>query len=226
MNRDQIEARIQEIGVIPALRVSSAEDALFAAEAVSSGGIPIMEVTMTVPGAVQVISELMRNHPELIVGAGTLHDVETARRCLDAGASFLTTPGLDLEIIEFAEKKGALYFPGVLTPTEVMTAWKAGCDLVKVFPCSQVGGASYIKALEAPFPEVRFIASGGVNQNTATEFVLAGVVAVGIGRDLIQPRAIERRERDWIIELAHRFVRMVKDARERRQHAQSAQPAL
>lgn len=106
-----------------------------------------------------------------------------------------------------------------------MTAWKAGCDLVKVFPCSQIGGASYIKALEAPFPQVRFIASGGVNQNTAMEFVLAGVVAVGVGRDLIQPRAIERRERDWIIELAHRFVRMVKDARERRQQAQSAQPA-
>ena len=114
-------------------------------------------------------------------------------------------PGLDLEIVEFAQKKGVLYFPGVLTPTEVMTAWKAGCDLVKVFPCSQIGGASYIKALEAPFPQVRFIASGGVNQNTAMEFVLAGVVAVGVGRDLIQPRAIERRERDWIIELAHRF---------------------
>jgi len=174
---------------------------------------------MTVPGAVEVISELMRSNPELIVGAGTLHDVETAKRCLDAGASFLTTPGLDLEIVEFARKKGVLYFPGVLTPTEVMTAWKAGCDLVKVFPCSQVGGAGYVKALQAPFPEVRFIASGGVNQNTATEFALAGVVAVGIGRDLIQPRAIERRERDWIRELARRFVRMVKDGRERRQHA-------
>lgn len=225
MNRDQVEASIQDIGVIPSLRVSSAEDALFATEAVSSGGIPIVEITMTVPGAVKVISELMRSNPDLVVGAGTLHNVETARRCLDAGASFLTTPGLDLEIVEFAQKKGVLYFPGVLTPTEVMTAWKAGCDLVKVFPCSQIGGASYIKALEAPFPQVRFIASGGVNQNTAMEFVLAGVVAVGVGRDLIQPRAIERRERDWIIELAHRFVRMVKDARERRQQAQSAQPA-
>ena len=225
MNSDQVEARIQDIGVIPSLRVSSAEDALFAAEAVSSGGIPIMEITMTVPGAVQVISELMRSHPQLIVGAGTLHDVETARRCLDAGALFLTTPGLDLEIAEFARKKGVLYFPGVLTPTEIMTAWKAGCDLVKVFPCAQVGGASYIKALQAPFPDVRFIASGGVNQNTAMEFALAGVVAVGVGRDLIQPRAIQRRERDWIIELAHRYLRMVKDAREQRQQAQSAQPA-
>lgn len=220
MNKDQVEARIEEIGVIPALRVSSAEDALFAAEAVSSGGIPIVELTMTVPGAVQVISELMRSNPDLVVGAGTLHDVETARRCLDAGASFLTTPGLDLEMVEFARKKGVLYFPGVLTPTEVMTAWKSGCDLVKVFPCSQVGGASYIKALQAPFPEVRFIASGGVNQNTAAEFALTGVVALGIGRDLIQPRAIQRRERDWIRELAHRFLRMVQDARDQRQQAQ------
>ena len=216
MTRDQVEARIQEIGVIPARRVSSAEDALFAAEAVSSAGLPILEVTMTVPGAVNVIFELMRGQPELVVGAGTVHDLETAKQCLDAGAVFLTSTGLDLEIVEFAAKKGVLYFPGVLTPTEVMIGWKAGCDLVKVFPCAQVGGASYIKALQAPFPEVRFIASGGVNQNTATEYAHAGVVAVGIGRDLIQPRAIQRRERDWIRELARRFLRTMQDAREHR----------
>jgi 2-dehydro-3-deoxyphosphogluconate aldolase/(4S)-4-hydroxy-2-oxoglutarate aldolase len=216
MSRDQVQARIQEIGIIPALRVSSAEDALFAAEAVAAGGIPIVEVTMTVPGAVKAIYELMRSNPDLTVGAGTLPNVETARRCLDAGATFLTSPGLDLEIVEFARKKGVLCFPGVLTPTEVMTASKAGCDLVKVFPCAQVGGASYIKALQAPFPEMRFIASGGVNQNTATDFVVAGAVALGIGRDLIQPRAIEKREQDWISELARRFLRMVHDGRSQR----------
>jgi 2-dehydro-3-deoxyphosphogluconate aldolase/(4S)-4-hydroxy-2-oxoglutarate aldolase len=211
--KNTVRARLEEIGIIPGIRVSSAEDAVFAAEAVASAGIPIVEVTMTVPGANNAIYELVQRNPELIVGAGTLLSVETARRCIDSGASFLTSPCLDLEIVEFARKRNVLYFPGVLSPTEVMTAWKAGCDLVKVFPCAQVGGPSYIKALRAPFPEVRFIAAGGVNQNTATDFVLAGAVALGIGRDLIQPRAIQRRERDWILELAHRFLRMVQDGR-------------
>jgi 2-dehydro-3-deoxyphosphogluconate aldolase / (4S)-4-hydroxy-2-oxoglutarate aldolase len=223
-NREAVRARIEEVGIIPAIRVSSAEDALFAGEAVSAGGIPILEVTTTVPGATKVIHELMRSNPGLIVGAGTLHDLEAARRCIDAGATFLTTPGLDLEIVEFARKKGVLCFPGVLTPTEVMSAGKAGCDLVKVFPCAQVGGPSYIKALAAPFPEVRFIASGGVNQNTATDFVLAGAVALGIGRDLIQPGAIQRRDRDWISELARRFLGMVQEARQRHGHTKKSEP--
>jgi 2-dehydro-3-deoxyphosphogluconate aldolase/(4S)-4-hydroxy-2-oxoglutarate aldolase len=214
---ESTRALIEEVGVIPAIRTSSAEDALFAAEAVSAGGIPIVEVTMTVPGAVEVIFELVRNHPQLVVGAGTVLDLETARRCLDAGAAYLTSPGLDVEIVEFARKKQVLCFPGVLTPTDVLVARKAGCDLVKVYPCAQVGGASYIKALEAPFPDMRFIASGGVNQRTASEFVLAGAVAVGVGRDLIQPAAIQRRERDWIRELASRFLKMVREARAQKQ---------
>jgi 2-dehydro-3-deoxyphosphogluconate aldolase / (4S)-4-hydroxy-2-oxoglutarate aldolase len=214
--QDSVRAQIEEIGIIPSIRLSSAEEAVFAVEAVASAGIPIVEVTMTVPGATDVISELVRRNPGLTVGAGTLHDVETARRCLDAGAAFLTTPGLDLEIVEFAKQRDVLYFPGVLTPTEVMTAWKAGCDLIKVFPCAQVGGASYIKALRAPFPRIRFIAAGGVNQHTATDFVLAGAAALGIGRDLIQPGAIQRRERDWIRELASRFLRMVREGRAQR----------
>jgi 2-dehydro-3-deoxyphosphogluconate aldolase/(4S)-4-hydroxy-2-oxoglutarate aldolase len=213
MTRQEIKARIEAIGIIPAIRLSSTEDALFAAEAVTESGIPILEVTMTLPGAIRVISELTRSNPDLIVGAGTLPDVECAQRCLDAGASFLTTPGLDLEIVEFARKKNVVVFPGALTPTEVLTAWKAGSDYVKVFPCAPLGGPTYIRALKAPYPDIPLIASGGVNQQTAVDFIQAGAVALGIGKDLIQPNAISRRERGWIRELSRRFLSMVKEAR-------------
>jgi len=216
MNKEKIRSLIEEIGIIPAIRLSSTHDALFAAEAVSSSGIPIVEVTMTVPGAIEVISDLARNNPELVVGAGTVLDLQNARRCLDAGAKFLTSPGLDLEIVDFAVKRNTVVFPGALTPTDVIAAWKAGSDFVKIFPCAPLGGPNYIKALKSPFPDVPLIATGGVNQHNATEFILAGAVAIGVGKDLIQPDAIERRERDWIRELSHRFLHIVKEARSRR----------
>lgn len=171
---------------------------------------------MTVPGAIEVISELVRHSPETIVGAGTVLDMETARRCVDAGVQFLTSTGLDLGIVEFALEQDVVVIPGALTPTEVITAWKAGSDFIKVFPCSQIGGAGYIRALNAPFPHVPLIASGGVNQQTASDFILAGAVALGIGADLIPHEAIERRQADWIQELARRFVRIVKEARGRK----------
>jgi 2-dehydro-3-deoxyphosphogluconate aldolase / (4S)-4-hydroxy-2-oxoglutarate aldolase len=216
MTKEQVRNRIEEIGIIPAIRLSSAEDALFAAEAVSSSGIPIVEVTMTIPGAIDVISELARSNSELVVGAGTLFNVETASRCLDAGATFLTSPGLDLEIVEFALKMKTIVFPGALTPSEIMAAWKAGADFVKVFPCSPLGGPSYIKTLKLPFPTVPLIAAGGVNQQTAADFIHAGAAALGVGRDLIQPDAIKRREAGWIAELSLRFLHMVQEARGRR----------
>ncbi|HYW48938.1 MAG TPA: bifunctional 4-hydroxy-2-oxoglutarate aldolase/2-dehydro-3-deoxy-phosphogluconate aldolase [Bryobacteraceae bacterium] len=213
MNREQVRARIQEIGIIPAIRVSSPEDALFAAEAVASGGIPIVELTLTVPGAIEVIAHLVRNGPELIVGAGTVWDVETARRCLDAGAKFLTSTGLDLELVEFAAREKVVVFPGALTPSEVMRAWKAGVDFVKVFPCSQLGGAAYIKTLKAPFPQVPLIASGGVNQQNVADFFLAGATAVGIGAHLVPKKAIELRQPRRIHELAVRLMTLVQGAR-------------
>jgi 2-dehydro-3-deoxyphosphogluconate aldolase/(4S)-4-hydroxy-2-oxoglutarate aldolase len=216
MNKETVRSLIEQIGIIPAIRLSSTQDALFAAEAISSTGIPIVEVTMTVPGATKVISELARNHPEVAVGAGTVLNLENARRCLDAGAKFLTSPGLDLEIVDFALKQNTVVFPGALTPTDIITAWKAGSDFVKVFPCAPLGGPNYIKALKAPFPDVPLIAAGGVNQDTATEFILAGAIAIGVGRNLIQPDAIERRERDWIRELSRRFLHMVQEARSQR----------
>ena len=213
MTREQVRDRIVEIGIVPAVRLYSAEDALFAAEAVCEGGIPIVEVTMTVPGAIDVIRELTRQHTGIVVGAGTLFHVDTARRCLDAGASFLTTPGLDLEIVNFAIGRGVVVFPGALTPTEIMSAWKAGSDFVKVFPCAANGGPSYIRALKKPFSEVPMIASGGVNQGNAMDFIRAGAAALGIGTDLIYQDAIKRRERGWIMELARRYRKMVGEAR-------------
>ena len=213
MDKERVRTSIEEIGVIPALRMFSAEDARFAADAVAGAGIPIVEVTMTVPGALEVITDLVRHNPDFIVGAGTIFDLDTARRCLEAGASFLTSTGLDLAVVEFAVAKGVVVLPGALTPTEVMTAWRAGADFVKIFPCAQVGGPAYIKALKAPFRHVPLIAAGGVNQQTAGDFIRAGAVALGIGKDLIPQESIKRRQPHRIQELAHRYLTMVRTAR-------------
>jgi 2-dehydro-3-deoxyphosphogluconate aldolase/(4S)-4-hydroxy-2-oxoglutarate aldolase len=213
MNKEQVHAKIEELGILPAVRTSSAAEARFAAETVAKAGIPIVEITMTVPGAIDVISDLAKHLPEVIVGAGTVLDLETAEHCLKAGARFLTSPGLDLEIVRFARKEHVLVMAGALTPTEVIAAWKAGSDLVKIFPCAQVGGDSYIKALKGPFPKVPLIASGGVNQQTASAFILAGAAALGIGGELIPRAAIELRQPERIRELARRFLNLVKMAR-------------
>ena len=214
MTKEEIRARIAEIGIIPAVRLYSHADALFAAETIIESGIPIVEVTMTVPGALKVISELAKHYGStLIVGAGTLFDVATAQQCLDAGAGFLTTPGPDLEIVDFAVKRRTVVFPGALTPGEVTAMWKAGADFVKIFPCAQVGGPSYIEALKAPFQKVPLIASGGVNQENAVDYIRAGATALGIGRHLIHPDAIKSREDGWIRELSHRYLSLVKQAR-------------
>jgi 2-dehydro-3-deoxyphosphogluconate aldolase/(4S)-4-hydroxy-2-oxoglutarate aldolase len=211
--KEEICGRIKAIGILPAIRVASAEDALFAAGEMFKYGISVVELTMTVPGAIGVISELARTTPELIVGAGTVLDLETARACVDAGAAFVTSPGMNPKIVEFTVRHHVAAIPGALTPTEVMVARDAGADLVKIFPCAQVGGPSYIKALKAPFPNVPFIASGGVDQVTASDFIRAGAVALGIRGKLIPPEAIERRDQNWIKELAGRFLGIVQRAR-------------
>jgi len=216
VKKDEICARIEEIGIIPGVRMSSAADARFAAEAVNRGGIPIVEITMTVPEAIEVITGLTKSIPEMIVGAGTVLDIETAKRCLDAGAKFLTSTGLVLEVVEFAVKNEVAVLPGALTPTEVIMAWKAGADMVKIFPCGHLGGENYIRALKAPLPEVPLIASGGVNQQTALNFILAGAAALGIGGELIPRESVQKRQEDRIHELARRFRKLVKEARSRR----------
>jgi 2-dehydro-3-deoxyphosphogluconate aldolase / (4S)-4-hydroxy-2-oxoglutarate aldolase len=213
MDKEHVRSTINEVGILPAIRVASAENARFAAETIAQAGIPIVEITMTTPGAVEVISDLTRNLPHVIVGAGTILDAETARACLKAGAHFLTSPGLDPEIVQFARKENVLMMAGALTPTEVVAAYKAGSDFVKVFPCAQVGGDGYIRALKAPFPQIPLIAAGGVNQQTAGAFILAGASAVGVGGDLIPRSAIELRQPERIRELARRFIGLVRTAR-------------
>ena len=213
MDKEHVRSTINEVGILPAIRVASAENARFAAETVAQAGIPIVEITMTTPGAVDLIADLVRNLPQVIVGAGTILDADTARACLLAGAHFLTSPGLDPEIVQFARKENVLMMAGALTPTEVVAAYKAGSDFVKVFPCSQVGGDSYIRALKAPFPQIPLIAAGGVNQQTAGGFILAGASAVGVGGDLIPRSAIELRQPERIRELARRFLSLVRTAR-------------
>jgi 2-dehydro-3-deoxyphosphogluconate aldolase / (4S)-4-hydroxy-2-oxoglutarate aldolase len=214
MTKEEVRARIVELAIVPAVRAANAEDALFAAEAVSRGGLPIVELTMTVPNATELIAQLVKQHPRMVVGAGTVLDLETARACLAAGAKFITSPGLDLEMVEFCVKAGVIVMPGVLTPSEIIAAVKAGADFVKIFPCTQLGGVDYLQALKAPFPHVSFIAAGGINQQTAGKYLAAGAVAVGIGADLIPPRAIAIRESDWIEELARRYVHTVKHLRQ------------
>jgi 2-dehydro-3-deoxyphosphogluconate aldolase / (4S)-4-hydroxy-2-oxoglutarate aldolase len=215
MNPDEVRARINEIGIIPAIRTASEEDARFAVEAVSSGGIPIVEITMTIPGAIAVIAHLTKHMPNTLIGAGTVLDTETARRCLDAGAQFLTAPCLDVPVVELAKKENVVMLAGALTPSEVHKASSAGADLIKIFPCSQVGGDSYIRALRGPFPNIALVAAGGVNQQTAGNFILAGAAAVGIGSELVPREAIERRRAEQIRELARRFMRLVTAARAR-----------
>jgi 2-dehydro-3-deoxyphosphogluconate aldolase/(4S)-4-hydroxy-2-oxoglutarate aldolase len=215
MNRSETCALIREIGIIPAVRVSTAEEAHFAAEAVASGGIPIVEITLTVARAVELIAHLTHYHPKLLVGAGTVLTEELAHRSIDAGAKFITSPGLNLKVVEFAARNEVAALPGALTPTEVITAWEAGSDFVKVFPCADVGGERYIRALKAALPNIPLIAAGGVNQQTAMHYILAGATALGIGTDLIPTEAIEKRQSKRIRELSLRFAGFVKEARGR-----------
>jgi 2-dehydro-3-deoxyphosphogluconate aldolase/(4S)-4-hydroxy-2-oxoglutarate aldolase len=210
----EVRAWIEEIGVIPAVRVRSPEDALFAVEAIAQGGIPIAEITLTVPGAIKIISQLRKENPNLVVGAGGVMDEVTAQQSLDAGAQFLTSDGLHPEVVEFAQRNELVVFPGALTPTEVITAWKAGCDFVKVVPCTQIGGETYIRSLHRMFPHLPLIAAGGINQQTASQYIVAGAIALGIGGELIPQDAIRGRQVDRIAELARRFVGFVKNGRD------------
>jgi len=214
MKREEVRNAIEEVGVVTAVRVNSRDDALFAAEAVYHGGLPIIEIALTLASAPAVISHLMRQIPQLIVGAGSVQDAVTAQACLDAGAQFLTSDGLHLPLIEFAARKGVVVFPGALTPTEVIAAWESGCDFVKVVPCAHIGGEAYIRSVHAMYPQIPLIAAGGVSQQTASHYILAGAVALGIGRGVIPAEAIQHRQAERISELTRRFAGFVKSARE------------
>ncbi|MBZ5668264.1 MAG: bifunctional 4-hydroxy-2-oxoglutarate aldolase/2-dehydro-3-deoxy-phosphogluconate aldolase [Acidobacteriia bacterium] len=214
MKKHAVRGWIEETGIIAAVRVSSEEDALFAAQAVAEGGIVVIEIPLTLPQATKVISHLVKNHPRMVVGAGGVTHAAGALHCLEAGAQFLTCDGLHPAVIEFAVSQSVVVVPGTLTPTEVITAWGANADFVKVVPCAQIGGENYIGSLHRMFPHIPLIASGGVNQQNASNFILAGAVALGVGRELIPPDAIHRRQQDRIGELARRFLGFVKAGRD------------
>jgi len=206
--------RISEVGIVPVVRASSSAEARMAAEAVCEGGIPIVEITMTVPDALRVIREVVREGGKnVLVGAGTVLDAEAARRCLDAGAEFLVSPGFDAETVALAVAEGKVMMAGALTPTEIITAWKAGSDFVKVFPCGQVGGAKYIRALKGPLPQIPLVPTGGVNLQTAAEFIKSGSAALGIGAELVSASALASRNTQVIVETARKLVAAVKEAR-------------
>ncbi len=216
MDKQQVRDRIKEIGIVPVVRAASPAEALLAADAVCRGGIPIVEITMTVPGAIEVIRELTKNNSSgALIGAGTVLDEEMARRCRDAGAQFLVSPGFDRPTVEFAVREGILIMAGALTPTEVITAWKAGADFVKVFPCGQVGGAKYIKALKGPLPQIPLVPTGGVNLSTAADFIEAGAAALGVGGELVQAEALKLGKAEMVVENARKFVEIVRQARGR-----------
>lgn len=216
MDKQRVRERIVEIGVVPVVRATSPKEARIAADAVCEGGIPIVEITMTVPGAVDVIRELTNSGSgDVLVGAGTVLNVEAARQCLEAGAQFLVSPGLNVPMVQVAKREGKVVMAGALTPTEVMAAWEAGADFVKIFPCGQVGGAKYIKALKGPFPQIPFVPTGGVNLNTAGEFIEAGAVALGVGGELVQAEALKSGRPEIIVENARKFLAVVGEVRAR-----------
>lgn len=216
MNHTEVRSRIEDIGIIPCACVKQVEHALFAAEVLYSAGIPIIEITLTSPQALTIIEDLAKRYSDLAVGAGTVLDAQTARRCVDAGARFLTSPGLILDVLACAKQTDTVVFPGALTPTEIITAWQAGADFVKIFPAATQGGTHYVRALKVPLPQIPLIVTGGVNQLTAFDYILAGASAIGVGGELLPQEALRQQQKHRIHELARRFLIMVKEARAQR----------
>jgi 2-dehydro-3-deoxyphosphogluconate aldolase/(4S)-4-hydroxy-2-oxoglutarate aldolase len=208
LSKKIVRAKVLEVGIVPVVRAATPELALTACRAIAAGGIPIVEVTLTVPGAVEVITELTRTmSADILIGAGTVLDQAAAQRCLDAGAQFLVSPGFDRETVSLAGEAGVLIMAGGLTPTEVITAWKAGSDFVKVFPCGNVGGPAYIKSLKAALPQIPMVPTGGVNISTAAAFLDAGASALGVGSELVRGSAEE------ITALARAYAAVIQDHR-------------
>jgi 2-dehydro-3-deoxyphosphogluconate aldolase/(4S)-4-hydroxy-2-oxoglutarate aldolase len=213
MKRHEVRNCIESAGILPSVRVNSRELARFAAETVYSAGIPVVEITLTTPGALDVIDDLVKRYPDMAVGAGTVLDEDAARSCVQAGARFLTSPGFVPEVVAYANTENVVVLPGALTPTEIIAAWKAGSDLVKIFPTAYIGGVDYVRALKVPLPQIPLIATGGVNQLTAFDYVQAGATAIGLGGELFPKEALHFRQVDRISELAKRFLGLVREAR-------------
>ena len=213
-SKDKALNLIREVGLIQIVRAPSPEIALQAAEAIIEGGIGIVEITMTVPRALHVLNQVAKRVGDrVLVGAGTILDPENCRAALDAGAEFIVSPSLDLRVIELTKGASKPCIPGTLTPTEILTAWQAGADLVKVFPCGPVGGPKYIKALKGPFPQIEFVPTGGVNLETAPEFIRAGAAAVAVGGELVDTNALREGRPEAIVSTARKFLEAVRLAR-------------
>lgn len=214
MDRNEVLKQIERVGLIPVLRAESSELAIATADAIIKGGVTIVEVTMTVPGALDVIRALVMAHgSRLLVGAGSVLDPETARACILAGAQFIVAPTLNVHTIEMGHRYGIAVMPGALTPTEVITAWQAGADIVKVFPCSAVGGAKYLKALHGPMPQVKLVPTGGVSLATAEEFLRSGALALGVGSDLVDTKAVAQGRGEVVTETAQKYLAIIANVR-------------
>jgi 2-dehydro-3-deoxyphosphogluconate aldolase/(4S)-4-hydroxy-2-oxoglutarate aldolase len=214
MSREKILQQIHKVGIVPVLRASSAESAIAAAAAIEAGGVPVLEITMTVPGAIDVIRAVVKSSgARVLVGAGTVLDPETARACILAGAQFIVSPSLNVKTIELCRRYSVPVIPGALTPTEIIHAWEAGADVVKVFPCGAVGGAKYLAALRGPMPQIDLIPTGGVSLSNAAEFLAAGAFALGVGGDLVDSSALAQGRQEVIAENARKYVSLVKQSR-------------
>ncbi|HUB50656.1 MAG TPA: bifunctional 4-hydroxy-2-oxoglutarate aldolase/2-dehydro-3-deoxy-phosphogluconate aldolase [Terracidiphilus sp.] len=213
MDRLAVCEQITRIGIIPCARVKAPEHAQFAAETLHAAGIPNIEIPLTLPEAPDVIRILAKRFPKLVVGAGTVLDCKDAQRAIEAGSRFITSPGFVPEVVACANEANVAVFPGACTPSEVLAAWKAGSDFVKIFPAATAGGTHYIRALKVPLGHIPLIVTGGVNQLTAFDYILAGASAIGVGGELVPGEALAHRQADRIHELARRFLQMVKEAR-------------
>lgn len=214
MQKAAVLSALRNLGLVPVLRAESETQALALADAIAAGGVTTLEVTMTVPGAIKVMRTLAEKRPDILIGAGTVLDPETARMCILEGAQYVVSPALNLATIEMCHRYGVAVLPGALTPTEVVTAWQAGADVIKIFPASAMGGAKYLKGLKAPLPQVEMIPTGGVSLASAREFLEAGAFALGVGADLVDPKAITNGTPETITENARKYLAIVKAFRE------------
>jgi 2-dehydro-3-deoxyphosphogluconate aldolase/(4S)-4-hydroxy-2-oxoglutarate aldolase len=215
MDKAAVLDSLQETGLVPVLRADSVEKALALAVAVADGGVKVLEVTMTIPGAIQVIRRLAEERPDILIGAGTVLDPETARICILEGAQFVVSPALNLKTIEMCHRYSIAVLPGALTPTEVLTAWEAGADVVKVFPAGALGGAKYLASLKGPLPQIKMIPTGGVSLATAAEFLDAGAFALGVGSDLVDAKAMAAGKPEVVTESARKYLAIVREFRAR-----------
>jgi 2-dehydro-3-deoxyphosphogluconate aldolase / (4S)-4-hydroxy-2-oxoglutarate aldolase len=214
MPKSEVLATIARVGLVPVVRAQSSDEAMRVVDAIREGGVNVLEITMTVPGAIGVMEQVSRRFgADVVLGAGTVLDGETARACILAGAQFVVSPALNVATIEVCRRYSVAIIPGALTPTEIVTAWTAGADVVKVFPCGALGGASYIKSLKAPLPHIDLIPTGGVTVKTAADFIKAGSLALGVGADLVDTMAIFQGNAHAVTERAREYLKIVQDAR-------------